>query len=180
MMGLKIENPPEYLVEQIEGKPAEPQPAAGSKPASPAQKKSKSKKAKPTPLEERIEDDFPDDDIPLLTQDLIDERIKKIEVDTVQTEAEKNIDIDSKKSDSVKLLDLALEKGTLNKSDIEKEKKKVRFFKENFPGGECRSRYPSIMNSIRYFSRKYWLVPHSASSDMVLSSTRSRTRQNVS
>ncbi len=133
MMGLKIENPPEYLVEQIEGKPAEPQPAAGSKPASP---KSKSKKAKPAPVEERIEDDFPDDDIPLLTQDLIDERIKKIEVDTVQTEAEKDIDIDSKKSDSVKLLDLALEKGTLNKSDIEKEKKKVRFFKENFPGGE--------------------------------------------
>jgi hypothetical protein len=34
--------------------------------------------------------------------------------------------------ESVKLLDIALEKGTLNRKDIEKEKK-VRFFRENFP-----------------------------------------------
>ena len=37
---------------------------------------------------------------------------------------------------NIKLLDIALENGTLNKSVQEKEKKKVRFFKDNFPGGE--------------------------------------------
>ena len=38
--------------------------------------------------------------------------------------------------ESVKLLDVALENGSLNKDSIDKERKKVRFFKDNFPGGE--------------------------------------------
>ena len=46
-------------------------------------------------------------------------------------------DEDEKTSDeSIKLLDIALEKGTLARSDSEKEKRKVKFFKDNFPGGE--------------------------------------------
>ncbi len=49
----------------------------------------------------------------------------------------KNEAVEAKSSsdDNVKLLDIALQKGSLEKEEIEKEKdKKVRFFRENFPG----------------------------------------------
>lgn len=69
--------------------------------------------------------------MPMMTQDMIDARfdeLKKKEERSkpAQPEAEDEGD------DGVKILDIALEKGTLNKKEIEKEKK-VRFFRENFP-----------------------------------------------
>ncbi len=138
LIELEIKNPPANMA----GAPAEedkaPEPIAAPKPAKTApakkekQKKSKPKKEAPL-LEDTIEDD--DDEIHLLTQDQIDVKIKTIEE---KSRHKKDADeTDDKKKDSdehVKLLDIALEKGTLNKSDVELEKKKVRFFKDNFPG----------------------------------------------
>ena len=45
---------------------------------------------------------------------------------------EKEEKSDSLDDTGIKLLDVALEKGTLNRKTLEKEKK-VRFFRENFP-----------------------------------------------
>jgi hypothetical protein len=94
-----------------------------------AGKKARTKKAQ-APAAEPVDEgeDFDDDDIPLMTQDLIDKRINSIRKDSAGN--------DSSGSDSVKLLDIALEKGTISKAAVEKEKKKVKFFKDNFPGGE--------------------------------------------
>ena len=77
-----------------------------------------------------------DDEIPMLTQDQIDQRFQSIE-------NEEKLKIDEKKGSlndpdtplddtSIKLLDVALEKGTIDKKILDKEKK-IRFFRENFP-----------------------------------------------
>ena len=77
-----------------------------------------------------------DDEIPMLTQDQIDQRFQSIEI-------EEKLKIDDKKNlknepdtplddTSIKLLDVALEKGTIDKKILDKEKK-IRFFRENFP-----------------------------------------------
>jgi hypothetical protein len=101
------------------------------------EKKGKSTRSKAAP---ETDDD---DDIMLLTQDKIDEKFNRIEKDNNRDKKaapreEKTSGEASEASgdDGVKILDIALEKGTLNKNEIDKEKKKVRFFKENFPGGE--------------------------------------------
>lgn len=143
---LQIANPPEYMVEDIEGKKAEEKPAPEEKPAAKEKKKPARGRAKKAaaPRKRRNEyDDVDADDIPLMTQDLIDATIRNLEH---QAEEEKEdakaaskkpgAGDNDKNSDSVKLLDLALEKGTLEKSDIDKEKKKVKFFRDNFPGGD--------------------------------------------
>ena len=89
-----------------------------------------------------IKDDFLDDTIPLMTQDLIDQKIKNLEGTLQKSQDAKKDDgrgdAAAKKDgdEHIKLLDIALEKGTISKNDIENEKKKVRFFKDNFPGGE--------------------------------------------
>ncbi|NMB65426.1 MAG: hypothetical protein GYA16_11230, partial [Spirochaetes bacterium] len=66
----------------------------------------------------------------MLTQDDIDRKIATLQKDD-EDKAKKDED-----DTAVKLLDIALEKGTINKQEVETQKKKIRFFKDNFPGGE--------------------------------------------
>ncbi|MCP4137360.1 MAG: hypothetical protein GY754_40710 [bacterium] len=160
LLELKVDNPPDYMVEEIEGKLPEK-----VVPTPPPKTKIVKKKAKKPTAKKVIRDDIDDDDIPMLTQDAIDAKLnamasgettkveKKVEkkakpepemvepespdyeaaaaeadeIDDVEDDMEKDID-----DDSVKLLDIALEKGTLVKKKVEREKK-VRFFRENFP-----------------------------------------------
>ncbi|HOO70157.1 MAG TPA: hypothetical protein PK926_00230 [Spirochaetota bacterium] len=137
LLELKIENPPENYVEEIEG----PQPVEDLKLRKKAQPV---KKAKPKAGPVKDEDD--DADLMMLTQDLIDEKINKMKSEESSSpkktkhESPKKDEIlagetsSDDNSDHVKLLDIALEKGSLKKQDIERDKeKKVRFFRENFP-----------------------------------------------
>jgi len=64
----------------------------------------------------------------MLTQDIIDAKFSKINDDKPKNPKPE----DYNKDNSIKLIDIALEKGTLSKKEIDKEKK-VRFFRENFP-----------------------------------------------
>lgn len=141
LIELQIKDPPKELVELIEG-PAEenrPEEKADKEKAAPAKtgRKSKPVKAasKPAPAKKKeIDDDF---DIPIMTQDIIDEKIGGIQSRQAKPAIFDNDDddeLDDYVSDeSIKLLDVALEKGTLNKTELDKEKKKVKFFKDNFP-----------------------------------------------
>ena len=152
LLELKIANPPENLLsdEEIE-REKEPEPLPINT------EKKKNKKAKPlnkTSEEERSatsktkeipvsrpkrEIIVPDDEdgIPMLTQDEIDAKFENLKGEA-KTNAQRDIELKEENlaedSDDthVKLLDIALEKGTLSKKTIEKEKK-VRFFRENFP-----------------------------------------------
>jgi len=65
----------------------------------------------------------------MLTQDDIDKKIATMQEKIPST-------LDDHDDTDVKLLDIALEKGTINKQEVETQKKKIRFFKDNFPGGE--------------------------------------------
>ncbi len=131
LLGLTIENPPADLLAEIEGTDAE-------KIKVPTKKKVE-KKARPTKAKAKaapkIAEEEPEEEVTMLTQSQIDDKIKEIEKEREEAmqkaEEEKATD-----DDSVKLLDIALEKGTLNKKELDKEKKKVRFFKDNFPGAE--------------------------------------------
>lgn len=147
LLNLKIENPPQNLVDEIEGEKKEtaPEPlqARESKPVKktkPAAKPAQAKTQRKAPIV--LPDD---DDIPMLTQDQIDARFNAIKneekkeqpkekkSEEAKAEAKPAEDNDDSTDDtSVKLLDVALEKGTLNRKVIDREKK-VRFFRENFP-----------------------------------------------
>lgn len=85
-----------------------------------------------------------DDDIPMLTQYQIDAKFHSIKneekakteekpkhegPEVIKTIPEEDTPLDDT---SIKLLDVALEKGSLNKKVMDREKK-VRFFRENFP-----------------------------------------------
>lgn len=142
LLGLSISNPPADLIKEIEGQETEePKKAKTTKTA----KKSKPRKAKTA---RDAEDTEEIDTIGILTQDIIDEKFnrlkeeqesrsrkssRKMKMEEMEDEDDDEEDMDD---DNIKLLDIALENGTLNKSVQEKEKKKVRFFKDNFPGGE--------------------------------------------
>ena len=136
LFDLKIENPPEALLKIIEGDEVETEPATAL-PAQPVQHAEKKKK-EPRPKKAVAEEPVDDDDIPMLTQDLIDEKIGTIKADkdkpmpaTGKPAAEKKAVNDP----GVKILDIALEKGSLS-DDGEggKDKdKKVKFFRDNFP-----------------------------------------------
>lgn len=83
------------------------------------------------------------DEIPMLTQDMIDSRFDTMKKDAGEKKKEikeerKPLLVNKDDDRDVKLLDIALTKGTLNKEEIEKErdKKRVRFFRDNFPGNE--------------------------------------------
>ncbi len=129
MLELKIANPPETMKKEIEGddeeiavtSPLKPAPAAGKK-----KKEPKTKKA--------LEEEPLDDDIPMLTRDQIDARI-----DSLKSERSSSIKPEKKSSslsdDSIKILDIALEKGSLaeEKDDKKDKDKKVKFFRDNFP-----------------------------------------------
>lgn len=166
LLELTIANPPAFLVEQIEGtadknkeeKAAEPAPAPEPKKSRP------SAKNKQNDNYDEDDDDI-DGDLNMLTQDLIDAKIKDMESDkksqpktTSKPEIKvspKAIDEDddasasddedditrslSKNDDHLKLLDVALTRNSINsetKAEAEKDRKKVKFFKNNFPGGE--------------------------------------------
>lgn len=81
------------------------------------------------------------DSIPMLTQDMIDSKFDTMKSlqpkDKPAKETAKPL-ISRDDDRDVKLLDIALTKGTLNKEEIEKEKdkKRVRFFRDNFPGSD--------------------------------------------
>jgi len=134
MLELRIENPPEYLVEEIEGTPEEaiPSPESIQKPKTKTRAKAPAKKTAPQKTLKKL----PDGEIPMLTQDQIDAKFDSLKTDNAEIipeTPEKEIS-DKENNDAVKLLDIALEKGTLRKKNSEKDKeKKVRFFRENFP-----------------------------------------------
>lgn len=121
MLELKIENPPDSMVEEIEGKPEEKV----------DNKKEKEHSRKKTSKKKLLNNNKPKniDDIPMLTQDQIDAKISNITV----TKKDKNVE-EQPDEREIKLLDTALEHGTLNKDDIQDGRdKKVKFFRENFP-----------------------------------------------
>ncbi len=135
MLGLRIENPPPSLAGEME-KALDDQKKVAERPQE--KKKNRIKKIKSGAVKSPQEE-IPVEDIPIMTQDLIDEKIKKINREAGAAEPRKllnNVETNLPGDESVKLLDIALEKGSISKNDIDKEKKKVRFFKENFPGGE--------------------------------------------
>lgn len=158
LLGLSILNPPANMVAALEGEEDEPAPEPlqviheAKKPDKKTKPQPENKKAepaaekKPAPVRKPII--IPDDDdIPMLTQDQIDAKFStlkaehkpepKPEIKAEPKAAKENKAEPEEKSDSsddtgIKLLDVALEKGTLNRKTLEKEKK-VRFFRENFP-----------------------------------------------
>lgn len=134
LLELKIDNPPIQLLPEAAEVKAEEELKPPAKPAAP--KRTRSNKAKKAGAVQEQEEEFS-----MLTQDKIDEKIKLMEEGKDENpapffEQETALDDADSLDDHVKLLDLALEKGTLNKESITKEKKKVRFFRDNFPGGE--------------------------------------------
>jgi len=130
MLDLRIENPPEAMKKEIEGDEEEEKPAAKAAPV--VEKKKKEPKAK------KIEPEEPaDDEIYMLTQDQIDAKISSLESDKQKTKstASKGAGQKTITDASVKILDIALEKGTLAGGDEDKKDKdkKVKFFRDNFP-----------------------------------------------
>jgi len=143
MLDLQILNPPESFTSVIEGDDEDvietpvqiiPEPKK-------AVKKTQAKEPEPVktapPVKRKIT--IPDDDeIPMLTQDQIDakfstikseEKTKSENTDVLKTINDEDTPLDDT---SIKLLDVALEKGSLNRKVMDREKK-VRFFRENFP-----------------------------------------------
>ena len=143
LLELKVENPPVTLVEAVEGKVDEqetkPQPDKSAKGGKKGAAKGPVKKPEIKSL----------DDIPMLTQDQIDAKISSIRIsrDTdkskdhgkgKETEKPKGAEIkasaQSKNDDQgIKILDTVLEHGTLNREELDKKERKVKFFRENFP-----------------------------------------------
>ena len=86
-----------------------------------------------------MKDEIEEQEIPMLLQDDIDEKIQLLEKgkdNQNKTLKEKGEEEEVEDKENIKILDVALEKGTLNKQEIEKEKKRVKFFKDNFPRSE--------------------------------------------
>lgn len=142
MLDLQIQNPPESFTAAIAGEeeiieaPVQiiPEPKKAFK--KPQSKESEPVKTVP-PVKRKIT--IPDDDdMPMLTQDQIDAKFGTIKSE--EKEKTENIvippAIDEEETPlddtSIKLLDVALEKGSLNRKVMDREKK-VRFFRENFP-----------------------------------------------
>ena len=156
LLNLKIDNPPETLVALVEGeeKDEAPQPLHVSQDKKPVKKAAPKEAVKDTKEHKKPEPRpaivLPDDDeIPMLTQDQIDARFNSMKADEKKETAAKPRPSEEKKAEfkpaekddaagenlddtAIKLLDVALEKGTLNRKVLDREKK-VRFFRENFP-----------------------------------------------
>ena len=135
MLELKIENPPEALRTQIEGAEKEEREKPVRKQAPELEKK---KKEKETKVKFSVEEDFPEEDTPMLTQEQIDAKINALESEKNKNKQNESVRAGSEKKlfndNSVKILDIALEKGSLVDKDEKKDKdKKVRFFRDNFP-----------------------------------------------
>jgi len=127
LLELRIEKPPEQFTKTIVDEIPEKKPILPSK-------KEARKKIKKEP--QKAGRDIDDDDMPMLTQDLIDAKISKISSERKKKEqsVSSKPDTDVTNDNNVKLLDIALEKGKIEKEDVQKEKdKKVKFFRDNFP-----------------------------------------------
>lgn len=140
---LKIANPPAELDRESSDKEE-----ADFKPLLGKTKKTKHKRdpgmtaASKSPVRKTIkpksetgpENTEDDDDLPfkMLTQDQIDKNIDSIKAGG---DSEDNAD---DKMESVKVLDIALEKGNIDRKEVKKvqEKRKIRFFRDNFPGSD--------------------------------------------
>ncbi len=148
---LQVSNPPDTLVQQIEGEEEDDsfKPLLPSKTAKKSTKKSKKKTVSKKTVEQKPqldeEEEDEDDDLPfrMLTQDQIDNRISDMEAQKdepakkEQPVEEKAPESEEEKTDEgIKLLDIALDKDSSKRKSATKEKKRVRFFKDNFPGGE--------------------------------------------
>ncbi|MGQ9844067.1 MAG: hypothetical protein ACUVRK_10940 [Spirochaetota bacterium] len=122
LLELKIANPPDNLQPEEEE-------VGESLIAEPKKKTAKKKEPKENKIS-RTAVELEEQEFSMLTQDDIDRKIAKLQQD--------DEDKGGKEDDetAVKLLDIALEKGTINKHEVETQKKKIRFFKDNFPGGE--------------------------------------------
>jgi hypothetical protein len=135
MLDLRIENPPEAMKKEIEGDEEEEKPSAPAKAAPVIEKKKKEPKAKKFEPEEPADED--DDEIHMLTQDQIDAKINSLESDKQKAKSTVSKGVGQKTitDPSVKILDIALEKGTLAGGDEDKKDKdkKVKFFRDNFP-----------------------------------------------
>lgn len=143
LLDLRIANPPESFISEMKDDTQEPEAEILPSISEPRKtvKKAKAKPQAKSQAKAAPEIDIPDfDDMPMLTQDQIDARFdsmqneekeSKAEIKAEEPEEEKE-DEHQSYDDSIKLLDIALEKGSLNKKTAEKEKK-VRFFRENFP-----------------------------------------------
>ncbi len=145
LLDLQILNPPESFTADTETDEDElpvvplqviPEPKKIVKKTKPAE----AVESKPAPAVKRKITIPDDDEIPMLTQDQIDARFstiksdEKAKSDKEEAEMQKTIHVKETPLDdtSIKLLDVALEKGSLNKKVMDREKK-VRFFRENFP-----------------------------------------------
>jgi hypothetical protein len=133
MLDLRIENPPEAMKKEIEGDEEEAKPAAPSKTAPAAEKKKKPPKVKKIEPEEPDEDD----EMHMLTQEEIDAKINSLESEKQKPKSSASRGTAQKTvtDAGVKILDIALEKGTLaaDEEDKKDKDKKVKFFRDNFP-----------------------------------------------
>ena len=136
MLDLRIENPPEALKKEIEGDEEEVKPAAPAKAAPAVGKKKKAPKPKKIEPEE-TEEPLDDDEINIMTQDQIDAKIRSLETEKQKPKSSApKVSVQKTIADTgVKILDIALEKGTLAADDEDKKDKdkKVKFFRDNFP-----------------------------------------------
>ncbi len=144
LMELRIDNPPKEFVDSDDDQAQAPSAKAPSddakkKPTTSVRAKAGKEREKKA-SEAKKKTEAVDETIPMMTQDLIDQKFKSIEGSLQKGKEPGNAEGDDVAEkggdDHIKLLDIALEKGTISKNDIENEKKKVRFFKDNFPGGE--------------------------------------------
>jgi len=126
LIELQISNPPANLQPEEE-EIKEPLVAIPKKKGN-KKKEQKLHKSKDA-LSELDEEAFNEQEFSMLTQDDIDKKIATMQEKIPST-------LDDHDDTDVKLLDIALEKGTINKQEVETQKKKIRFFKDNFPGGE--------------------------------------------
>jgi len=134
MLELTIANPPPTLVQMVDGKPSKDDvpvlnvKKSSAKPKVPVKPKSVKKTPKKASRVRHDIDDDDDDVMSMLTQDIIDAKFTKVKEDKPKKPKPEDYSNDN----SIKLIDIALEKGTLSKKEIDKEKK-IRFFRENFP-----------------------------------------------
>ncbi|MBN1501280.1 MAG: hypothetical protein JW982_14065 [Spirochaetes bacterium] len=146
LLELQVKNPPEFLTDEFKDDEKDvviPTPLKKNKKS---EVKSKSAKKNDSAKPAKINEDFDDLPIQMLTQDAIDSKF-----DTIKNERANEIsrktpsylikededeDTDEISDENVKLLDIALNKGTIKKEDVVKEKKRVKFFRDNFPGNE--------------------------------------------
>ncbi len=141
LLDLQIANPPKTFVPADEGdEEVQVSPIHTIPEPKKTVKKAKAKEAeevKPAPVKKKII--LPDDDdIPMLTQDMVDAKFDSLKNEVKTKSPAEDVLMKSPEPEtplddtSIKLLDVALEKGSLNRKVMDKEKK-VRFFRENFP-----------------------------------------------